>query len=241
MSSRLLPHLLAEAVASSLIEGEKVSAAAVTKYASGEEVPDYPRDDLRRCLNLYRAMRDLRGKVGTRLALDYHRRLFEGVEIPEGSSLVPGKMRTVPVGIDRGWIYIPRMRGGKVESMEKVRDILPMMDPAEVPEAMRMWGRQLLERGAAERGTVSPYHAGMSHQIFERIHPFVDGNGRVGRALMWAQLGYGLSEEIFAERATYYRSLNSAKKCGEFMERLVAERALRRGRPRPERHVTLHA
>ena len=213
----LNPRLLEEAVASSLIEGEKVSAAAVRAFGRGEYPGGYPRDDLRRCLNLYYAMRDLLASPGTRLALDCHRRLFAGVEIPPESSLVPGKIRTQAVYIDRGTKTIVNGKG----EMVHFRDLLPMMDHTKIKGALRDWSARIRE---LPEGPVTAYRAGVTHQEFEKIHPFIDGNGRVGRMIMFRQLGYGLSAAILEERYDYYRSLNSGHECGEFIARLARER-----------------
>ena len=63
--------------------------------------------------------------------------------------------------------------------------------------------------------------AGLAHLWFESIHPFEDGNGRVGRAVLDmalaqdARLGYrlhGLSQEFRDRRAQYYDELNRAQR-----------------------------
>lgn len=60
-------------------------------------------------------------------------------------------------------------------------------------------------------------HAPIGHFVFEKIHPFLDGNGRVGRVLMNWQLqkqGYGfagliaLEEYLENNRDSYYSTLN---------------------------------
>ncbi len=75
-----------------------------------------------------------------------------------------------------------------------------------------------------------PIKASLAHYIFEKIHPFLDGNGRVGRLLIQAVLikgGYGMKgltsveEYLDSHRAEYYRSLEDTDRdvtdCLEFM------------------------
>jgi Fic family protein len=56
------------------------------------------------------------------------------------------------------------------------------------------------------------------HVAFESMHPFDDGNGRVGRALLFFDilsfLGYGLmfSDKIAENRDDYYRALDLVRK-----------------------------
>ena len=65
--------------------------------------------------------------------------------------------------------------------------------------------------------------AGVAHLYFESIHPFEDGNGRVGRAIAEKALAQGLGRPsltavaatILARRSSYYDALESANKSNE--------------------------
>jgi Fic family protein len=83
-----------------------------------------------------------------------------------------------------------------------------------------------------------PVKAVLVHFVFEKIHPFLDGNGRVGRLLMQKVLstgGYGMKglssieEYLDNRRPSYYRILEEPEKDTteyvEFMLRAIAETA----------------
>jgi len=65
----------------------------------------------------------------------------------------------------------------------------------------------------------SPVRSAIAHLYFESIHPFEDGNGRIGRAVAQKALSQGLgrpallslSKAINADRASYYASLEKAQ------------------------------
>lgn len=71
--------------------------------------------------------------------------------------------------------------------------------------------------------------AGIAHLYFESIHPFEDGNGRIGRAIAEKALAQGLGQPsltalamtILAHRKEYYDSLEAANKRNEITEWLA--------------------
>ena len=72
----------------------------------------------------------------------------------------------------------------------------------------------------------APVRAAIAHLYFESIHPFEDGNGRIGRAIAEKALSQGfgypailsLSTTIEAERKAYYAALKSASRSNELTD-----------------------
>lgn len=80
---------------------------------------------------------------------------------------------------------------------------------------------RLLKYIKSDRERFIPIRASLAHYTFEKIHPFLDGNGRVGRLLIQkilAQGGYGMKgllaieEYIDNHRSEYYRALEEPEK-----------------------------
>lgn len=80
---------------------------------------------------------------------------------------------------------------------------------------------RLIKFTSSTKEPLVPIRAVLSHFTFEKIHPFLDGNGRVGRLVMQkilAQGGYSmkglivLEEYLDAHRSTYYRMLESPQR-----------------------------
>jgi Fic family protein len=74
--------------------------------------------------------------------------------------------------------------------------------------------------GAKDEIGFAPVRSAVAHLYFESIHPFEDGNGRIGRALSEKVLSQGLgrpvllslSRSIEADRAGYYDALKQAQR-----------------------------
>ena len=98
---------------------------------------------------------------------------------------------------------------------EKIHYVAP--EPKRVPGEMESFLKWL----EAEQGTDPFVKAAIAHLRFETIHPFDDGNGRIGRALVDLLLSraekttkryYTLSSQLLKERNDYYKQLEAAQK-----------------------------
>jgi Fic family protein len=139
----------------------------------------------------------------SRLLCQAHKRLMRGVR---GAEKQPGTIRT-----SQNWI------GGTRPG--NARFVPP--PPGDVPEALAA-----LDKWIHARDDFPPLvRAGLAHVQFETIHPFLDGNGRIGRLLItlllqqWgllqAPLLY-LSLAFKRHRAEYYRRLSHVRTDGDW-------------------------
>lgn len=213
-AGRLLPHpqlivgpyLRREAVASTRIEGTQASLAEVFD-AEASDLPLGP--DVEEVINYVRAMETglLRLQslpVSTRLIREMHAVILAGVR---GRERQPGELRTT-----QNWIGAP---GATIETATFVPP-----PPAEL-------GRLLddLELFVHEEPVVPPLvEAALLHYQFETIHPFLDGNGRLGRLLVVFFLVVRdrlpepllyLSPFLEARREQYYEALQGVRERGD--------------------------
>lgn len=165
------PHLLIrpfvrrEAVLSSRIEGTQATISEVLADEAGAPVDRAP-DDLKEVRNYVLALEEgvkLLPKLplSLRLVKDLHRTLMKGVR---GDSAAPGEFRR-----SQNWI------GGRTP--ETARYVPP--PPDKLPACLDAWEKYLHERDLPPL-----IQAALIHYQFEAIHPFLDGNGRVGRLLI---------------------------------------------------------
>lgn len=165
------PHLLIrpfvrrEAVLSSRIEGTQATISEVLADEAGAPVDRAP-NDLKEVRNYVLALEEgvkvlPKLPLSLRLVKDLHRTLMKGVR---GDSAAPGEFRRI-----QNWI------GGRTP--ETARYIPP--PPDKLPACLDAWEKYLHERDLPPL-----IQAALIHYQFEAIHPFLDGNGRVGRLLI---------------------------------------------------------
>jgi Fic family protein len=208
------PHLLMrpfvrrEAVLSSRIEGTQASLGDLLAAEAGVHVEHSPQD-LREVGNYvvaleYGLKRLKKLPLSLRLVRELHEKLMKGVR---GGLATPGQFRRT-----QNWIGPPGC------TLTNATYVPP--PPAELMACLGEWEKFLHE------STLPPLvQIALAHYQFEAIHPFLDGNGRVGRllitlflverAILLTPLLY-LSAFFEATRRDYYDRLLGVSKRSEW-------------------------
>lgn len=205
----LYSYVRKEAVLSSQIEGTQSSLSDLIIFEL-DEAPGAPLDDVTEVSNYVAAMETgfarLRGgfPLSNRLIREIHGVLLSH---GRGSGADPGHFR-------RSQNWIGGTRPGNAA-------FVPPPYTA-VPDCMSELERFLHARDA---GLPVLVRAGLAHVQFETIHPFLDGNGRVGRLLITLLLCEAgvlrdpllyLSLHFKTHRSTYYRLLEQVRVDGNW-------------------------
>jgi Fic family protein len=194
-----------EAVLSSQIEGTQSSLQdLLAAEADLFESTDIPRD-VDEVINYVEAMKYGLRRLGelpvsVRLIREIHERLLRGVR---GSRLTPGELRR-----SQNWI------GPGGSGLADAVFVPP--PPDQVPHALGA-----LEAFLHQADDLPLLvKIGMAHAQFETIHPFLDGNGRVGRLL----ITFLLTERGVLEQPVLYLSHYFRRHRQEYYDRLQAVR-----------------
>ena len=198
-----------EAVLSSMIEGTKSTLADLLLFETDEE-PGVPLDDVREVSRYVAALehgfKRLRGgfPLSLRLLREIRAVLLGGAR---NAALAPGEFR-------RSQVWVGGTRPGNAAFVPP--------PAAELHECLASLERFLNDVPGPASSLVK---AGLVHVQFETIHPFLDGNGRVGRLLIALQLAAdGLLREPLLyvslhfkhHRQTYYELLNRVRTDGDW-------------------------
>jgi Fic family protein len=198
-----------EAVLSSQIEGTQATLVDLLAFEADDHA--VPNADVEEVCNYLDALNYARAQladsqglpISMRLLNEAHRRLMRGVR---GANKQPGELRASQnwIGGSRpgNAIYVPpppHLLDGLLGAFEKyvhADDTLPKL-----------------------------VRAGLLHVQFETIHPYLDGNGRIGRVLItllfdhWKLLAKPLlylSLFFMRHRDEYYRRLNAVRRDGDW-------------------------
>jgi Fic family protein len=205
----LYSYIRKEAVLSSQIEGTQSSLSDLLAFEN-QQAPGVPLDDVVEVSNYVAALNHglKRLQEGFPLCLRLIREIHEVLLTSgRGSGNQPGAFRT-----SQNWI------GGSRPGNAKF--VPPPHE--ELPECLGAWERFL--HGDA---TISDplTRAAMAHVQFETLHPFLDGNGRVGRLLITLLLSVEgvlrepllyLSLFLKQHRETYYELLQKVRTEGDW-------------------------
>ncbi len=199
-----------EAVISSQIEGTQATLVDLLEYEA-ETQDRKPDEDVREVCNYLDALKYTRRQLGSpkglplsmRLFHEAHRRLLRGAR---GANRQPGEVR-------RSQNWIGGTRPGNAAFVPPPPEVVPAL-----------LGE--LERYLHADDTLPPLvRIGLAHVQFETIHPYLDGNGRIGRLLItlllehWKQLSAPLlylSLYFKRHRAEYYRLLGQVRDNGDW-------------------------
>jgi Fic family protein len=207
------PFITREAVLSSKIEGTHATIGEILAHNAGVSVNQNP-DDLQEVQNYITAL-DFGLKrlddlpLSLRLIKEIHAQLMQGVR---GSHATPGEFRK-----NQNWIGSPgcTLNTGKFvpPPVDKLTDCLGEF-----------------EKFLHDRQLPPLIHIALCHYQFEVIHPFLDGNGRIGRLLIGlllieqkmlpSPLLY-LSAFFEATRDEYYRQLFNVSSKGTWQDWLI--------------------
>ena len=193
-----------EAVLSSQIEGTQSSLQDLLAAEAKILTPNQP-NDVEEVVNYVQAMnyglkRLRESPLSVRLIRDIHKCLLAGTR---GSRLTPGELRC-----DQNWIGPPGC------ALQNAIFVPP--PPGEVAPALAA-----LENFLQHPGNLPALvQIGLAHVQFETIHPFLDGNGRVGRLL----ITFFLCAQGILQHPVLYLSHYFKQHRGEYYERLQAVR-----------------
>ncbi len=195
-------HVMAEAVSSSKIEGTRTNVDEA--LLPEEDIATELRDDWREVNNYTNALNEAVKKiselpVASRMIREIHETLLKSVR---GKNKIPGDFRT-----SQNWI--------DGESINEAHFIPPA--PNELGDLLsdweHFWHNEKIEIPVLIKIAILHYQ-------FETIHPFLDGNGRVGRLLIPLQLiekGYltkpvlYISKYFEQNRQRYYNALDKVR------------------------------
>ncbi len=198
-----------EAVVSSQLEGTQATLRDVLTFEATDQVDNF--EDVQEVCNYVAALayarKQLAAKKGlplsTRLLCEAHKRLMKGAR---GANKQPGQLR-------RSQNWIGGTRPGTARFVPPPPNLV-----AECMAALEKWIH-------ADDPLPPLVRAGLAHVQFETIHPFLDGNGRVGRlliALLMEQWGLLASPVLYLSlslkhrQADYYSGLSAVRTDGDW-------------------------
>lgn len=205
----LSPLTTQEAVLSSKIEGTQATVDEVLEQEAGLEKQGEKYKDIQEISNyrsaLYQASEHLKSyPIRLSFILDLHRILLDSVR---GQGKTPGEFRK-----DQNWI------GRAGCTMAQASFIPP--SPLQLQDHLQAW-QDYLDFDDVD----FLLQVAVAHAQFELLHPFKDGNGRIGRLFIplflfqkkaLSQPMFYLSEYLEANRDEYYQRLNNISQAGDW-------------------------
>jgi Fic family protein len=201
-SVMLSPLTNREAVLSSKIEGTQATVDEVLEYEAGMEFDQEKVHDIQEVVNYRKALTLAsealaQGPIDLRLILQMHSVLMDSVR---GARKTPGQFRT-----EQNWI------GSEGSTIETAKYVPP--SPDHLQDHLEAFGQYI-----AGDDIDTLIQCAVVHAQFEILHPFKDGNGRIGRLLIplflfqkhaLASPMFYLSDYLESNRENYYLRLRA--------------------------------
>jgi len=205
----LSPLTQREAVLSSKIEGTQATVDEVLEFEAGMDFDPEKTNDIHEIVNYRKALSLATQAVAERpislgLLRQMHTVLMDSVR---GANKTPGDFRR-----DQNWI------GSAGCTMEQASFVPP--SPLQLLDHLQAWETYL---SGSEVDVL--VQCAVMHAQFELIHPFKDGNGRIGRLLIplflfqkraLASPMFYLSDYLEGHRETYYARLQGISRDGDW-------------------------
>jgi len=219
--SAIIDTMLAEAIKTSEIEGEYMSRkdvmSSIRNNLGLNEIPDPVPD--RRANGIGQLMVDVRNtfldSLNQETLFSWHHML-----VGSDSRIMAGLWRNSPE---------PMQVVSGTFGKEKIHFEAPPSD--RVPKEMEQFITWFNETAPGGNAPIiqAPIRSAIAHLYFETIHPFEDGNGRIGRAIAEKAISQGigrpvllaLSKAIEANKAAYYKALQTAQRSNEITEWII--------------------
>ncbi|MBA3008604.1 MAG: Fic family protein [Proteobacteria bacterium] len=219
----LSPLTTQEAVLSSKIEGTQATLDEVLEHEAGQSFSPEKDQDIREVVNYRTALLTATAELAHRqlslsLVKEMHQMLMDSVR---GANKEPGSFR-----LDQNWIGRPGC------TMAEATFVPP--SPLQLLDHLEAWERYLAFDDVDRMVQTAVVHA-----QFELIHPFKDGNGRIGRLLipLFLYSKKALSRPMFylsgyleTHRDEYYTRLRAISQEGDwdgwigfFLEAVIAQ------------------
>lgn len=204
----IVPYLKKEALSSSRIEGTRISLSDYfLSEAKGIKKEDVEATEVGNYITAIRhAFVEIKTKpISAELIKEMHKKLMKGVR---GNELLPGHFRPV-----QNWIG---------QKNTKISDATFVPPPKEDVERLV---QELINYLNSNDEMPLLIKCALMHYQFETIHPFCDGNGRIGRALITLYLCKKnkiskpllyASDYFEKHRREYYDILLTTNKTGKF-------------------------
>jgi len=205
----LAPLMSEEAVVSSKIEGTQATQYELFQYEAGMEQSEEKGRDIQEIQNYRTALMDGESALGKypfslHLVRGLHETLMDSVR---GEDKSPGEFRK-----NQNWIGKPGC------AIEEASFVPP--SPLVLADCLRSW------ESYAQSDDIDPVlQAAIVHAQFELIHPFKDGNGRIGRVIITLFLRYKgllpgpqfyLSRYLERNREEYSARLSAISEAGDW-------------------------